>query len=97
MGFVETQNRVESFDLIRENFSKLGVWLEDKETKVSEGLIKEKYGYKQFKIFLEENKGNKTITIKKELISENEGEKQRAELACKDLLTFLIQDTFANS
>jgi hypothetical protein len=95
MGFVEIKSKLESFDLVRENFSKLGVWLEDKETKLDSGIIREKYGYKQFKIFLEENQGNKTIEIKREFVSESE--KERAENSCKDLLNFLVQDTFVNN
>lgn len=91
---VEIKARLESFDEVRENFSKLGVWLEDKETKIDQGFTKEKYGYKQFKIFLEENQGNKTILIQKEIVSEDETEKLRAESACKDLLNFLVQNTF---
>jgi len=92
MTEVEVQTKLSSFDEVRENFSKLGVWLEDKETRIAEGFVKEKYGYKQFKIFLEENQGNKTILIKKEINSKSET--PFALNSCEDLLNFLVQNTF---
>ncbi len=89
---VEIQTKLSGFDEVRDNFAKLGVWLEDKETKVEQGFVREKYGYKQFKIFLEENQGSKIILIKKEINSEND--KPFALNSCKDLLNFLVQNTF---
>jgi hypothetical protein len=92
MTIVEVQSKLSSFDEIRDNFSKLGVWLEDKETNIEKAFFREKYGYKQFKIFLEEEQGNKIILIKKEINSEND--RPFAINSCNDLLNFLVQNTF---
>ncbi len=93
MAEIEIKEEVRDFDTIRDNMSKLGVWLEDKGIKMIEDkkVLREKYGYKKFTIFLDEFENlEKFMSIKKESISDSENDKSRAQGDCKDLFKFLI-------
>jgi adenylate cyclase class IV len=88
---IEIKEKVRDFDTIRDNMSKLGVWFEDKGIKLIEDkkVLREKYGYKKFTIFLDEFENmEKSILIKKEANSETE--QRRALAECKDLYNFLV-------
>lgn len=101
---IEIKARLKSFDDVRENMAKLGVWLEDKriekqEKETERGKIeiidlKERYGYKDFKLFLHDvQKIGKFIEISIQVPDQaNEKDKDYAKKKCLDLLNFLVPD-----